>query len=95
MDFQLIPDAEPEEGKGLLPLEKPSLRTSGRLKIVQLKKFLADKLPGNPDVKSVSFKTSIIIQGCVASYSFTHCSFMYSTSRSSRSCVTERQLVMN
>mmetsp|Transcript_11253 Transcript_11253/g.17076 ORF Transcript_11253/g.17076 Transcript_11253/m.17076 type:complete len:270 (-) Transcript_11253:84-893(-) len=44
MDFQLIPDAEPVEGKGLSPLEKPLLRTSGRLKIVQLKKFLAEKL---------------------------------------------------
>ena len=44
LDFSLTPETEVAQSHEMPPLERPWLRTSGRIKIVQLKKYLLKKL---------------------------------------------------
>ena len=53
MDFKLSPDAAGNggttEASVLPPLDKPFIKTSGKLKVAQLKKYVAKKLLGDAD----------------------------------------------
>jgi len=44
LEFSMIPETEISQPHEMGPLERPRLRTSGRIKVVQLKKYLLRKL---------------------------------------------------
>ena len=54
LDLQLEPDEKAPDGQRMPPLRKPTIRTSGRLKIVSVKKYLFQRLGLRDSPSSVS-----------------------------------------